>query len=80
MYNLSGGSNLMEIVEKWVSLEDVCDYLGVSKDTVRKMIKQYKMPAYKIDRKWKFKISEIDRWMKEYNRINGHDGEEDETV
>lgn len=55
--------------EKWVSMEVICKHLGCSRDTVKKMIRQNKLPAYKIDRKWKFKISEVDAWMHKQNRV-----------
>ena len=55
--------------EKWVSMEDICSHLDCSRDTVKKMIKNQNMPAYKIDRKWKFKISEVDAWMYSHNRV-----------
>ena len=51
-------------------MEDICKYLGVSRDTVKKMIRTKDMPAYKMDRKWKFKISEIDAWMRGKNRMS----------
>ncbi len=56
--------------EKWVSMEDICSHLNCSRDTVKKMIKNQNMPAYKIDRKWKFKISEVDAWMRSNNRVD----------
>lgn len=56
--------------EKWVSMEDICSHLDCSRDTVKKMIKKQNMPAYKIDRKWKFKISEVDAWMRCNNRVD----------
>ena len=56
--------------EKWVSMEAIRKHLGCSRDTVKKMIRQNKLPAYKIDRKWKFKISEVDAWMHEQNRVS----------
>ena len=56
--------------EKWVSMEDICSHLDCSRDTVKKMIKNQNMPAYKIDRKWKFKISEVDAWMRCNNRVD----------
>lgn len=49
--------------EPWVSLEEVATYLGVNKDTVRNWIKKTDIPAHKIGRQWKFKISEIDKWV-----------------
>ena len=59
----------MEKEEKWVSMEDICKHLDCSRDTVKKMIRTPELPAYKIDRKWKFKISEVDSWMRNNNRV-----------
>lgn len=56
--------------ERWVSMEEICKHLGSSRDTVKKMVISYGMPAYKFDRKWKFKISEVDAWMYEKNCIS----------
>lgn len=63
--------------ERWVSMEEICKHLDSSRDTVKKMIKIQNMPAYKIDRKWKFKISEVDDWM---HRQNGITDEEREAI
>ena len=59
----------MQDVERWVSMEEICTHLGASRDTVKKMIKKQGLPAYKIDRKWKFKISEVDSWVRNNNRV-----------
>ena len=50
--------------EPWANLEEVATYLGVNKDTVRNWIKKTDIPAHKIGRQWKFKISEVDSWVK----------------
>lgn len=52
------------IPEKWSSLDEIAEHLGVSKDTVYRWIANKKMPAHKIGRLWKFKISEVDKWVK----------------
>ena len=59
----------MDTTEKWVSMDDICAHLNSSRDTVKKMVRTQNMPAYKFDRKWKFKISEVDDWMHSKNRI-----------
>ena len=53
-----------ETHEKWTSLEDLAEYLGVTKDTIRNWIKKTDIPAQKIGRLWKFKLSEVDAWVK----------------
>ena len=60
--------------EKWVSMEEICKHLGSSRDTVKKMIKTKGLQGYKIERKWKFKISEVDSWVRSKNRVTGAEG------
>ena len=50
--------------EAWSSLEEVATYLGVNQDTIRNWIKKTDIPAHKIGRQWKFKLSEVDAWVK----------------
>lgn len=50
--------------EKWSSLEETAEYLGVTKDTIRNWIKKTDITAHKIGKLWKFKLSEVDTWVK----------------
>lgn len=51
--------------EPWVSLEQVADHLTVSKDTIRNWIKEGLLPAYRVGQMYKFKLSEVDQWVRE---------------
>lgn len=50
--------------DKWMSVEEIAEYLGVSKDTVYSRVAAGKMPAHKVGRLWRFKPSEIDEWVR----------------
>lgn len=51
--------------DKWISINEAADYLGVNKDTIRNWIrKDIAIPAHKIGKLWKFKRSELDLWVK----------------
>jgi excisionase family DNA binding protein len=51
-------------IEKWSSLKDITDYLGVSREAIFKWIDNRAMPAHKVGRLWKFKVSEVDDWIR----------------
>jgi excisionase family DNA binding protein len=50
--------------EKWSSIEEIAEHLQVHKDTIRLWIKKGEIPAHKLGRLWRFKISEIDEWIR----------------
>lgn len=56
-----------DIKDRWLSVEDICKYLGV-KDTVHKWIDVGGMPAHCLGRLCKFKKAEMDKWVKSSNK------------
>jgi excisionase family DNA binding protein len=52
------------LTEPWVSVDDVAAHLGVAKDSVYRWIEAKHMPAHKIGKLWKFKLTEIDEWVR----------------
>ena len=53
-----------EMKDKWVNLEDIADYLSVTEDTARTWVREGKLPAFKVGRRYKFKLSELDEWVR----------------
>lgn len=53
----------MAQAERWVSVEEIANHLGVSKETVYKWLEKQKVPAHRIGKLWKFKPSEVDEWV-----------------
>ena len=52
------------LTENWVNLEDIAEYLSVSKDTVRTWMREGKLPVNKAGKRYKFKVSEVDEWVR----------------
>ena len=52
------------MVERWMTVEDVAEYLQLSMDMIYKMAQQGKLPASKIGAQWRFKREEVDKWVK----------------
>ena len=49
---------------KWISIEELSEYLGISAVTNRSWIRSGKdIPAVRIGRQWRFRIEEIDEWI-----------------
>lgn len=63
----------MDTGEQWVDLDDVSAHLKVNKETIRRWIKDRKFPAHRAGNLLRFKLSEVDVWVREGC------GREDET-
>ena len=50
-------------MDKWLTLEQIAEYLQMSTSSIYKMAQAGKIPAYKVGRQWRFKIEEIDKWV-----------------
>ncbi len=60
------------MTEPWASVEDVAKHLGVVKDSIYRWIEHRGLPAHKIGRLWKFKLTEVDVWV----RAGGAEGDD----
>ncbi len=50
--------------DRWLSVEEICQHLGASSDTIYKWIKQRGLPAHRVGRLWKFSRNEVDVWVR----------------
>jgi excisionase family DNA binding protein len=48
-----------------LTIEEIADYLKVSKSTLYKLAQEGKVPAQKVGRHWRFHRETIDRWLGE---------------
>jgi len=59
----------MEDSERWVSVDDVATHLGVAKDSVYRWINERGLPVHRVGRLFRFKLSEIDDWVRQDNTM-----------
>ena len=53
----------------WVGLRTIAKHLGVSKETIYRMLKEDKIPASKIGGQWRFNRDYVDLWLLERQNI-----------
>ena len=59
--------------EPWVSLEEIAEHLKVSTDTIHRWIRARKIPVQRVGRFWRFKVSEVDEWVRTGKAGTGRD-------
>ena len=56
-------------MDKWLTLEQIAEYLQMSTSSIYKMAQKGKIPAYKVGRQWRFKKEEIDEWIRKQKSL-----------
>jgi len=49
--------------ERWVGVDDVASHLTVGKDSVYRWVEKRGLPARKVGRLLRFRLSEVDAWV-----------------
>lgn len=62
--------------DRWLSVDEIAEYLGVSKDTVYSWITGKGMPAHRMGRLWKFKRQQVDNWVESGGASDRQPGEQ----
>jgi len=61
---MSAAPNLAAPPEPWVSVDHTANHLGIRKETLYRWIERRALPAFRLGRHWKFKLSEVDAWVR----------------
>ena len=63
-----------------LTLKEVAEYLKVNERTIYRMVADRKIPGFKVGGSWRFKLTEIEAWIKAKShevQVDGDDvGEE----
>ena len=55
----------MDTEERWVDVDQVAAHVDVTKETIYRWIDKRGFPAHKAGRLLRFKISEVDEWVRQ---------------
>lgn len=61
----------MDIEERWVSVQEVAAHLAVTKDSIYRWIERKGFPSHRVGRLLRFKLSEVDSWVREGSHMHG---------
>lgn len=53
----------MDKIERMMTVDEVADYLRVTKKTIYRLLVRGKIPATKVGNQWRFSRKAIDRWL-----------------
>jgi excisionase family DNA binding protein len=54
----------VQMTDKWLTIDQIADYLQVSKEKIYKLCQKGKMPASKFVGQWRFDQKEVDQWLR----------------
>jgi len=54
-----------KMTEKWLTIEQIADYLQVSREKIYRLCQKGKMPASKVGGQWRFDLKEVDAWVRQ---------------
>ena len=57
--------------DPWLSVLEIADHLGVKPTSIYKWTTRKGRPAHKLGRLWKFKVDEVDEWIRSGKAAQG---------
>lgn len=54
-------------VSVWMTLDEIAEYLKVSRETIYKMAQKGHIPGSKLGNQWRFNRPLIDEWLKSHS-------------
>lgn len=60
-------------MDRWQSVDEIAEYLGVSRDAVYAWVTGKGMPGHRVGRLWKFKREDVDQWVRQGGAASASD-------
>ncbi len=53
----------VDLAKEWLSVADVCEYMGVSAYVVTRLLRSEQLPAVKMGREWRVARGDFEDWL-----------------
>ena len=53
----------MDLGKEWLSVADICEYMGVSTFVVTRVLRSGELPAVKFGREWRVARGDFEAWL-----------------
>lgn len=63
--------------ESWATLQEVTEHLKVSEETIHRWMAARNLPTHRAGRVWRFKLTEIDAWVRDGTPAPDHNSSTD---
>jgi len=54
-----------------LTVPEVCNYLRISQVTVYRLLRRKDIPAFRIGKKWRFNLEDLERWIEKESLVMG---------
>ncbi len=70
----------VDLSKEWLSVADICEYMGVSTFVVTSMLRNGAVPAVKFGREWRVARTDFEDWLNEQRASAEAPAEEHDRV
>ena len=58
------------ISRKYLTVAELSEYLQIHRTTIYRMLRQGKLPGFRIGSDWRFSLEAIEQWQREQTKID----------
>ncbi len=58
------------IVSKYLTVSELSEYLQIHRTTIYRMLRQGKLPGFRIGSDWRFSLEAIEQWQRDQTKID----------
>jgi excisionase family DNA binding protein len=58
------------IRSKYLTVAELSEYLQIHRTTIYRMLRQGKLPGFRIGSDWRFSLEAIERWQRDQTKID----------